>query len=388
MSTESTALVTIEMVETELAVLQNIKAEDLFIEATITPILDNIEKYVRSIPQDISTAKGRQEIISLAAKVCSTKTFIDGVRMKLTEGWRTQTATVNASGKKSKERLQKLQDETRAPMSEWENVEKERVAKMEAALSEIVGAGPHSLTNWQTLTVDAMKDRLFEIGNDSTDWQDYERRAQAAIALACEQIGEAISKREKYDAEQAELAQLRKAAAERAAADELARVEKSRLEREEAIATRARVEAEEKAARDKVAAEVEAERQRVAIQEKAKADAARAAQAQQEAEARAIQAESDRLAAQLKAEQARIAAEAKAKQDIADALEAKRLQDEATAEAERRAQEKRESNKAHRGKVDREIVAALANLGYDETTSTALIAAIVKGDVVHVRIDY
>jgi len=392
MSTESTALVTIEMVETELAVLQNIKAEDLFIETTITPILDNIEKHVRSIPQDISTAKGRQEIISLAAKVCSTKTFIDGVRMKLTEGWRTQTATVNASGKKSKERLQKLQDETRQPMTEWENIEKERIAKLELGIVALEAFG----TFEYSVTTEEIAVRLDNLEHCATDsFEDFSRRAEAAKQGSLGKLRSMLAVSQQRDKERAELEALRKQAAERAAEDERQRVEKENREREEARAKAEKERAEAYALVLVNEANAKAEKEKKDLADKVEAERLRIENEKRDADERAANAERDRVQAiedariaAEQAENARIAAEAKAKQDIADALEAKRLQDEATAEAERKAQEKRENNSRHVAKVDREIVAALSKLGYDETTSKALIAAIVAGKVPHCAITY
>jgi hypothetical protein len=352
---------------------------DLFKPEIINPILDVIEKHVKSIPVDATTDKGRKDCIALAAKVCKSKTFIESSRKKHLEDIQKIVKTVNASSNASQARLQTLQDETRKPVTDWEDIEKARVAALEEKLTVIAGYGTKAQAEWQILSITAMREMLALVAA-KFDWQEYGKRGELTEKTAADQITAAITQREKYEAEQAELTQLRQEAAERAAAAEAERVEREHKAREEAAA---------KAATEKAESEAKEAIER-AEREKRESDA-RAAKAIEDARLAAEKAEADRKAAELKAEQDRIAAEAKAEADRQAAIEAERQKVAAEQEAEKSAKEKRERNKRHVAKVNREATADLMTAGPNEITeeqANAIIDRIAKGLVQHVTITY
>ena len=121
----------------ELAVVNAQNAVQIFTQGGLNAILDGIEAQVRAKALDGSTAAGRDEIRSLAYKVTRTKTALDSEAKKLTEGWRTSTAQVNAERKRAQERLDALADEVRAPLTVFENT--------------LAGSGMSSLT-WRRWT--------------------------------------------------------------------------------------------------------------------------------------------------------------------------------------------------------------------------------------------
>jgi hypothetical protein len=242
--------------ETALVKLETCTAAQIFEPGFIDPVLEQIEAEARSeaAKLDISTELGRKNIASLAYKVARSKTFIDNQRKALVSEEKKRLKRIDEEGSRIWSRLECLQDEVRKPLTEWEQRDKDRIAAHEEALKEIEGAGPYSLQNWQVLSTEAMRDRLREIESDSRNWEEFGGRAAGVKALAKEQIKEAISKREKYDAEQAELARLRAEAAER-----------EKKEREERIAREAteRAEREAREREAKAAREAEAQRQRI-----------------------------------------------------------------------------------------------------------------------------
>ena len=77
--------------------------------------------------------------------------------------------------------------------------------------------------------------------------------------------------------------------------------------------------------------------------------------------------------------------EAAQREEIAAAA---RRQAAADAEKAQRETAAREANKAHRAKIHREALAPLILLGLSEETGKAVIVAIAKGDVPHVRLEY
>lgn len=341
---------------------------------------------------DISTKENREALAALAYKIARTKTATDKMRLELVADRKKELKAIDAEGARIWDELEALQKEVRQPLTEWENRDKERIAKHEAAIAELNQSGAITAQEWQTLPVDAMKDRLREIETDypaDHDWEEFGSRGALAVKTAKAKISEAIQKRETYEAEQAELARLRAEAAAR-----------EQREREEAAAAKAKAEAEEKA---RLAA-IEAERKAKEEQERIKREAEeREAKAKRDAQEREASLERERKVAEeraKKAERDRIEAEAKARREAEEA--AKRAEEEKQAairaeqeraERERKEQEeaerKRAANRAHAAKINGEAKACLLN-HTDLTAENAeeVVKAIAKGLVLHVSIQY
>ena len=372
-----TALATIETVKTELATIQVVQIADLFKPEVINPMLEKIETHVRSIPTDISTDKGRKECIALAALVCKSKTFIESSRKKHLEDIQKIVKTVNASSNVSQERLQKLQDETRQPVTEWENADKARIADLEENLAAIASYGERARAEWQTLATSWMNDVIALITREGIDWQEYGQRSKLAISTAVAQIKEAIAQREKYDDEQDELAALRAEAVERANREAKEKSDREEKERTAAYATVLLQEANAKAERERKAEADKAEAARLQLENEKRDAEAKTAKAIEDARIAAEKAESDRVAAEAKA---------KADQEAAIECERQRVADEA--ETERKATEAREKDKKHRATINREALTALTTAGVDSDVAKQVIELIAKRMVPHVSIQY
>jgi hypothetical protein len=398
-----------------LALIETVTAVQVFAENGLDPILERIEKEARSMALDISTPKGRKEIASLAHKIAKSKTGLDKMGKELVAGWKEKAKKVDQERARAWDRLEALQEEIRRPLTEWENRDKDRIAKLEADVAEVTQSGVYTAANWQTLPLEAMNDRLKEILSDRTDWQEFSAKARQAIEAATDAIAAAIIKRQKHDADQAELARLRKEEEERKQREHEARIaneaaEKARLAAEaiakrEAEAEALRVKAEqEKAEKERQRIQREKEEAEAKAKRDAEAAAAREAQAKREtaeAEARAAQAEKARIAAGEKAkEDARIAAErAAADKKTAEEAAAKRERDRIEAEkrTEAEATAKREADKAHRAKINREAMQRLMGVVsphsiVDPAATAALVKAVVeaiaRGEVPHIKISY
>ena len=325
-------------------------------------VLEKLAEEAKAIAADISTEKGRKEIASNAYKVARSKTLLDDMGKKLGEEAKAKLDAINADRKKARDFCDALKDDVRKPLTDWENAEKQRIEKREADIAEIISAGNYTLANWQTLPMDAMRERLLEIkGEKLSDWEEFEARAQEVIAKSSEQISDAITRREKHDAEQAELARLRAEAEERRKQDE----ERQRIEREEKmkaeVAEKARREAEEKAA-----AEIRAADERAASEAAA------------------------RKAAEEKAERDRVEAAARAEREKQAAVDAERQRAAAVAKAEADATAKREADIQHKAKINNEVLAAFAALDcvLGEAAAKWIVVAIASGKIPHVKISY
>ncbi len=383
------------MADTSILVIPStMTAPLLFSPGKADQVIEEIKTVARkeAAELDISTAEGREKIASLAYKIARTKTATDKMRLELVADRKKELKLIDAEGARIWDELEGLQKEIRQPLTDWENRDKERIARHQAALAELETVGNQTANEWQSLSVDAMKNRLREIAEaypESHDWEEFSSRGRLAVKTAKQSITDAIAKREKYDSDQAELARLRAEAAERA-----------QKEREEAAAAKAKQEAEEKA---RLAA-IEAERKAQAEQERIRKEAEeKQARIQREAAEREAAIERERKDAQERAERAereRLAAEERAKRQAEEA--AKRAEEEKAAavkaEQERIRREKeraeeeerlRAENRKHAAKINGEAKASLLNhTNLTAENAEEVVKAIARGLVSHVSIRY
>lgn len=376
MSTTTTALATIE----------NITAVDFFKPGASKSILDNLKEEARAIASSLDVSKNadRDAMRSLAAKLGKTKTKLDAAGKDLVAGEKARLKLIDTERGVVWDDLEALQKEVRQPLTDWENAEKDRVARHEAELAELISAGEFTLQNWQALPVETMKDRLAEIQNSNYDWEEFIGRAKSAVVTSIFQIKDAIAKREKADADAAELAKLR---------EEQAKREQQEREAKIAAEAKAAAEAEARAREERAAKAAQEEKERVE-RERFEAEArAKAAEVRREAEAAKAKQEAED-AEKRHAEAVRLAEE-KAKADQAAAVEAERqrqIDDKAAEDAEKA---KREANTKHLAKINREVRDALMRACtlldvdiFTEAVAQELTAAIAKGLIPHTKINY
>jgi hypothetical protein len=338
-------------------------SESLFIPNGLDRIISHIRAEVAKHTPDISTERGRKEIASLARKVASSKTRIDEYGKEYVASIKVKTVVVDAERKRSRDELDKIRDEVRKPLTDWENAEKNRVQDHEDALLAITelanlpfGASAEEIA----IRIDAADAYV------TRDWQEFAKRFSTG-----------------YDATMFRLKKLH----EETIAQASAKAELQRLQEEEAKRIQAERESrlqEEAAAKAKADAEAEAQRQALAVAAKEAKDREAVQQAKAQAEERA------RLAEEA-VEKAKRDAEAAAKKAAADAeaaltaerarvAEAKRLEEEAAA--------KREANKKHVASINNAAADALVELGISDVQAVVIIAAIAKGEIPAVKISY
>ena len=354
-----------EQLSTSLAIIETMTGAELFKPGTIDPILDKITAEVRATPRDMSTEAGRKAIASLAFKVAKSKTFIDALGKAEVEADKQRIKLIDRERSRVWDKFEALQKEVRQPLTEWENTEKARVDGHERELSAIADLGVIR----ERISVEACGQRILSLDALFVrDWQEFSVRARAAHQQAYLALVDAKVEARRLEDEQEELARLR---AEQAMREQ--------REREERIAREA------------------VERERVKQEEeRRKVETARF-----EAEARAKQIEAAAVAAKEKAERDAVEAEARRAHEAAEAeARAERAKD-AAVEAERARQdgerkrlvaeaEAREQNRAHAAKINREVVAALMQHGFQmsEAQASEVVRAIAKGLIPNTRIIY
>lgn len=325
------------------------------------------EKLKAGAPTDVdmSTNKGRDVIRSYAAKIRSEKAAIDRDRLRLTKEWRDATAQVNEAGKLINERLDKLADEVRAPLTEYEGAEKARVAECRSVIDAFRSAAVVTMDD----TADAVRERGMSVWSAKIDperFGDMAGEAESAKGIAVETLKAALARLTKEEEDRAELEKLRAAEAERVRVEE---EKAAAAEIERKAAEVARIEEERKAAAEKA----EAERL-----EHMREEAARLAR---EEEARAAQAERDRI----EREHAEaLAAERRRAEEAEAAAQAERDR----VAAEQAEQAKRDADKAHRSAVMKAAKEAIMTCGCDEETAKKIVLLIRSGEVPNVTLRF
>ncbi|WP_445441742.1 hypothetical protein [Citrobacter freundii] len=317
----------------ELAIIEIVPdmAPSIYVENGLEKFLEQIRESVKEVP-DLSTAKGRARIASLAAQVSRSKTAVEKPGRDYLRHLKEAVKPAEAELRRFVSACDEMRDEVRRPLTEWE-AEQERIKAEEAAKKK------------------AEEDRKqFELDH--------------------------------------EIALLMNDAFDRELAEKKAEEERQRIAHEEELkrqaAEQAKREAEEKAAAELAAAK---KREEDAIAAKSQAELlAKQAQerAEQEAKDAAAKAEADKKAA--------IAAEQRKAQEEADRIKREAEQKEAArlAEEKRISDEKaaRAADVEHRRAINASAVQALIEHGIPEDWAKACVVAIARGKVPATTINY
>ncbi|QIQ61282.1 coil containing protein [Vibrio phage V039C] len=317
----------------ELVVIEPKNVLTLFTETDqLEEIIKQVEMEVATFEHDLSNDARRKKTASLARKVASTKTYLDGLGKDLVADWKAKSKAVDANRKMMRDRLDELRDQARKPLTDWE--EEQKRIEEEKRLAE-----------------EAEKLR-----------QQVEADHEIALLL-----------NEKFDRELEE----KRKAEEEAESQRKEAEEKARVERERQIAEEARIKAEQEAKEREE--RLERERQE-------------AIQREEQAKRDAIAAEERRKAQEEENERQRKLEEEKAKRDAEEAAERARQAEiqrqHEEQERQRKEQEQREANKRHIGAIRKAAKESLMALGLDEEKAKEIVLAIHNGQVANVKINY
>ena len=326
-------------------------------------LLGKLAEKLKGFKADISTPTGREAIASTAKAVSKTKIALLKLADGLSEEARKTHKAIVAEKNIIEARLDSLRDEVRAPLTAYENEDKVRIANHEAALSALA-----ALTMFDGEPgSEAVQQRIDQVpALSNRQWQEFTGRASDLNAEVRDKLDDMLSRAEKREAEAAELARLR---AEQARRDQEAAAQ-AQAEREARIAAEA-AERAERAAAERVAAE-----------------ARRAEEAERRAAEQAAQAERDRVAAEEAAAARQAAAVEAERRRAEDAARLVRIAAEREAAAIAEADRKRAANIAHQRRINATALNALILIGVPEDMGKIVLAAIAKGEIPAVRIEY
>ncbi len=122
----------------ELVVIEPATALDLFtapdkVQVLLSGIREKALAEQAQLDTDLSKAKNRDAIKSLAYKVTQSKTYIDKAGKVVVDELKELPKKVDASRKQCRDELDALSEEIRKPVTDWEDAEKARVAAEELA---------------------------------------------------------------------------------------------------------------------------------------------------------------------------------------------------------------------------------------------------------------
>ncbi|EKH7704081.1 hypothetical protein OGV58_11040 [Citrobacter sp. Cf097] len=317
-------------------------APSIYVENGLEKFLEQIRESVKEVP-DLSTAKGRARIASLAAQVSRSKTAVEKPGRDYLRHLKEAVKPAEAELRRFVSACDEMRDEVRRPLTEWE-AEQERI-KAEEAMNVL-----HAEALEMNIKFDQERAAKFEADHE--------------MALLMNEKHDREAKEKAEEAERQRIAheeELKRQAAEKAK-----REAEEKIERERAEASRREAELKLKAE--------QAERERIAADQKAEAEKKAAAERAEREKQEAIEVEKRK--AQEEADRIKREAEAK---EVARLAEEKRIADEAAARA---------ADVEHRLAINAATVQALIDQGIPDDWAKACVVAIARGKVPATTINY
>jgi hypothetical protein len=197
----------------------------------------------------------------MAAKIARSKTYLDGVGKDLVDRLKEQPKIVDAERKRTREFLDALKEETRMPLTIWEDAEESRILSIKQRI-DLMKFNEDEITS-EKLNIHMARLKKTDVNDGS--FEEFKNDATACKLHALERCEKLLEESIKKEAEIAELKRLREESAERdqkereerlikeaeergkREAEEKSRLETEKKEREEMLAK----EAEEKRINDR-----------------------------------------------------------------------------------------------------------------------------------------
>ncbi|WP_024647775.1 hypothetical protein [Pseudomonas syringae] len=357
-------------------------APAIYVTGGLNQFLEAVTAEVTAEVPDLTTAKGRARIASLANKVSKSKKAVEDPGRDYLKRLKEMPKVVETELREFVNSMNALRDATRKPLTDWEEANDRRIDAHNDGIQRIKDMAVFAETPTAAHVAQVIAD--LEMVAIDDDWDEFITDAAQAKDRTLATLRTLLSDRTKHEAELAEIAKFNAEKAEHEQKErdaEIARqaVELAQRESEQ----KAQAEREAAAKREQELIDQAAQAKRDAEQKQRDADAAAANQALQlklaaeREERQKLQAEQDRIAA----EQRQAAAVERARLD-----EISRQEQEA-AEA-RRIAEAREADKAHIKSVCLTAQQAMVSLGIDEACAKAVIILIHQKKIPAITINY
>lgn len=348
----------------------------------LDPYLKHIRDQIDTFVPDVKTAKGRKAIGSIAYSIARSKSALDDLGKELVSELKEIPKKIDAERKRMRDTLTAWQEEVRRPLTEWEEADKARIQGHEMRLLGLrAEASDLGSLSSEELAASIARVEAVALGDI---WEEFDAEAGQVKDQVLAALREALIARHKYEAEQAELARLRREAEERAEQDRIraaqeaaVELERQRVAQEQQAAREAAARREQELIDQAAAQEREAENQRLQLKLQA-----------EQAERARIQAEADRVATEQRMEQERQAAARREEEAAELAREDERRRADAAAAEILRQQEAREADKAHRASINRAALEAFIAEGMPEACAKQAVTLIAQRKIPNITIQY
>lgn len=213
----------------DLIPIENAQPGVLFAPGGLDQLLSRIAGEARALVPDTSTKKGRDAIASNAHKVARSKTYLEEIGKGYAAEIKELPKRVDAERKRVRDILQALQDEVRAPLTEWERAEAALQAEADALVHIILAKDLDAMSSDDLRLQISGLETLVVPSHFTAPQQAVVRNALGHQALALQKALSAATHRE---AEAAEAARIQA----EIAAQHAQNIERTRLETEQRIA--------------------------------------------------------------------------------------------------------------------------------------------------------
>lgn len=350
-------------------------APAIYVKDGLKPFLQAVKEEVSSQVPDLTTAKGRARIASLAKKVSDSKVAVEKPGRDYLRRLKEMPKVVEVELKEFVDAMNALRDETRKPLTDWEAAEQARKDKHVDGIQAIKDMTVFEATPAAAHVAQLIADLEAVEINDA--WEEFLPEAAQVKDETLAKLRLLLAERTQYEDEQAELVRLR-----------LEKEARDKKDNEDRIAREAAQEATRKA-------EAKAQQDRDAEAQRVRDDQAAAERRENdlklqaaESERRAEQAKREQIEAEQKSERERLASIEREKQ----AAERARLEEKARADAAAdeilRQQQERQAGVAHKSKILGEAKQALIGMNISEELAKAIVLKIARGEVPHITIQF
>lgn len=376
----------------------------IYVKDGLKPFLAAVKEEVSSEVPDLKTAKGRDRIASLAAKVSKSKVAVEKPGREYLKRLKEMPKVVELELREFVDAMDALRDETRKPLTDWEAAETARKDRQVDAVQEIADFALDLADISAAVLLESIASvEAIQMGDQ---WEEFETDAARTKESTLAKLRAALASRQQYEAEQAELVRLRAEAEAQAQRDREAQIAREAEERARREAEQRAQAERDAAAKREAEAKAAADRRELELKfaaEQAERAAAQAAREKIESEQRAAQqkaddelrhqqaiaqAEADRIAAEQRAEQERINSEARQAEAAERARLAEVARQNAAADEILRQAAAREADKAHKMKINRAALDAFVAGGMTEECAKQAVILIAQRKIPAIQITY
>lgn len=246
---------------TSLAVIDTLENSALFASGGVTDaqLAAGREWYLANAPKGIETEEKRTALKRFARPLQKLRTGIEARAKEFTGETKRKLAAIDTEKRRLVLLVGGIEDEVLRPLTEWEQEEEARKARLAGIQNELAAKGQRVYMDMAEIEKAIAELEAFDVST----MQEYKVGAESAIAASLRVLNPELERRREADTNARELAELRRKQAERDEADRVAeekRQEQARIDAAVQAKLDAALEAAKAATRQEVIAEIAPEK--------------------------------------------------------------------------------------------------------------------------------